>query len=117
MHVGIAYTVGVKRRFLPGYRKFSCVHHAMDHDGLELHLVDGSAVFMPTLILRGYKVYPNYSVAQEKIERLKKHSVSQSEQAPARSVSEEEAQRDFDAILAEMKARHAQQQGDVPSER
>lgn len=102
MNVGIAYTIGVKRRFLPGYRKFQCVHHSMDNDGLELHLVDGSAVFLSALVVRGYKVYPNYRVAQEKIKRL----AEQVSPKPAPRVpihDEERVQRDFDEILANVR--------------
>lgn len=108
MDLGIAYTVGVKRRFLPGHRKHKCVYHAHDSQGLELHLVDGSAVFLGNLMVRGYKVYPDYSIAQDKINRLKARARAEAKQQtpppsppPSSPGFDLEAEAGFDEILRE----------------
>lgn len=102
--VGVNYTVGVKRRFWFGFVDYEVVSHAYEHatGQLELHLVDGSHLNVPGLLRRPWKVYPNYSTAQEKIHRLRE-SVRQ-EQIKAEPVIDFKAEDDFDKILAEQAA-------------
>jgi hypothetical protein len=98
--VGVNYTVGVKRRFFPGFKTYQVIYHAYEHatGQLELHLVDGSSLNVPGLLRRPWRVYPNYRSAQEKINRLRE-SVRK-EQAPPNHVLDLAAEDAFGEILA-----------------
>lgn len=61
------YTIGIKRKFLPGYRLFSVTHHDNETiDGrtrLILNCADKSVVVVPDIAGRGVKVFPDYHYA------------------------------------------------------
>lgn len=84
--MNFVYTVGVKRRFLPGYTKYRVTAHKSQFDlngyslripRLVLTLADGSELALPGALDRGIIIYPDFksgldrleSEAQEKLER------------------------------------------------
>ena len=66
------YTVGVKRRFLPGYKKFKVTAHEPAVWGnvtvFAMTMADGSYVFVSNLDRRGVRVYPDYRVASARLQ-------------------------------------------------
>ncbi len=83
----VVYTVGIRRKFLPIYKKYKVVDHVQNtfivrnefKDALNviprlfLDLVDGSQVCVSRIDQRDWKVYPDYreKVELETKERLK----------------------------------------------
>jgi hypothetical protein len=53
----MSYTVGVKRRFLPGYRPYFVTGHSWSPRSVTLNLLDGSQEHIET---HGLKVYPDF---------------------------------------------------------
>jgi hypothetical protein len=70
MNVVLPYHVGIKRRFLPGFRKISVLSHSFTQDGLELHRADGVQEMVTNLVLRRWVVYPDYWMTKAKIEAV-----------------------------------------------
>lgn len=64
------YTIGVKRRFLFGFRKIKVYYHALTASGLELHRVDGAQELISNLKLARWIVYPDYWMVRAKVEAL-----------------------------------------------
>ncbi len=71
----LCYTVGIKRRVMPGYRKFTVFGHRSEKIGDSYRLVlkceDGSLVAVPALAKKEIKVYPDYDGAIENQAKLK----------------------------------------------
>lgn len=94
---GISYTVGVRRRFLPIFRKYVVTGHDTENmpSGARLHLVlaDGSQLAIPGIDRRVFKVYPDYRNAQLNLDKLR----ASVDRATIPQVVD--AETDFDAIL------------------
>lgn len=71
MDLIMKYTVGVGRRFLPGFRRYKVTGHTTEPVGniprLVLTCADGSIVAIPGLDKRKVKVYPDY---QDEVARV-----------------------------------------------
>lgn len=65
--MSLCYTVGIKRRFLPGYRKYRVYSHSWDTQKLEVVLVleldDGGFVSVG-MTRKEMKVFPDYHDAK-----------------------------------------------------
>ncbi len=81
MGLGIAYTVGV-RRLLPWFRRFKVTSHEATPAGLWLSLEGGARLYVAGWTVRAWKVYSDYGIAQQKIERLKAEIVRETQQQP-----------------------------------
>lgn len=71
----LTYHVGIKRRFLPFYKKYRVGAHyneqVIDKMRLILKVHDGSLVCVPDVGSRQIKVYPDFIAAEEAQRRLK----------------------------------------------
>lgn len=56
----MAYTVGIKRRWLPGYRKVLVSAHEVQQGWFIFNLADGSQERYPALSIPGLKVYNDF---------------------------------------------------------
>lgn len=56
----MAYTIGIKRRFLPGYRKVQVKGHDWQNGRFILNLTDGSQLHIPGFQTPDVKVYPDF---------------------------------------------------------
>jgi hypothetical protein len=56
----MSYTVGIKRRFFPGYRKVQVTAHDWNNFRFILNLTDGSQEIIPGFSSRGVKVYADF---------------------------------------------------------
>lgn len=68
----VCYTVGIKRRFLPGYRKFKVTSHEWLRDGAErmvAMVLDGGGYISVSMWGRELKVYPDYDRAKWLMDR------------------------------------------------
>ncbi len=76
----VAYTVGVKRRFLPGFKKFKVTGHDTEHFGdgarLLLYLMDGSILALPSVQRRVVKVYPDKRIADERVKSFRAQAMA-----------------------------------------
>lgn len=62
----MSYTVGIKRRILPGYRRVSVTAHSWEQGRFILNLSDGS---QEHVVAAGLKVYPDFWTHLAQIER------------------------------------------------
>jgi len=66
----MSYTLGIKRRFWPGYTKYRVTAHETDYNANEIrliiHLADGSKMVIPNMDRRVFKLYPDFSIAMQK---------------------------------------------------
>lgn len=67
------YTVGIKRKFLPGFRRYKVTRHraekvgGMEKPHMVLYLWRGGRLFVP--VDRGeFLIYPDYALHQKAIE-------------------------------------------------
>jgi hypothetical protein len=71
----LVYHVGIKRRFLPIYKKYKVIGHVNEPIGDKVRLVlrgaDGSLTCIPDVGKRQVKVYPDFVSAVEAQKRLK----------------------------------------------
>lgn len=83
----VSYTLGVKRRFLPGYRKFRTLGHKNETVGAEIRLVirtvDGALVTIPDVAKREIKVYPDFNNAMQNQKALKEQKQKDTKDADA----------------------------------
>lgn len=105
----IAYTVGIKRRFLPGFRKYTVTYHDTDeHMRLHMQLTDGSQIVVPGLHRQALKVYPDYRNAEIQLSKLRAAQAAPSAPAPVAvpvaPVVEDGA---FEALLNQRRAAQA----------
>lgn len=56
----MSYTVGIKRRFWPGYRLVQVTGHSWENFRFILNLTDGSQIVIPGFQAGGIKVYPDF---------------------------------------------------------
>jgi hypothetical protein len=91
------YTVGVRRRFLPVFKKYKVFRHdtetLAEGGRLILQLADGSQLGIPGIARRVVKVYPDYRAFEFRMQQ----------QSPAQQPAPT-AVEDFDAILAQQRA-------------
>lgn len=89
----LAYTIGIKRRFLPFYKRYSVYGHKTEvlagNVRLVMKLDDGSTLTVPEIAKRQLKVYPDYDNAIANQEKWKRGQAS-----PVPSAATEEAQTD-----------------------
>lgn len=75
-----SYTIGIKRRFLPFYRKFRVFGHKNETVGQDVRLVmtmvDGSTLAVPDIAKRFLRVYPDYDNAKANQEKFKAGKIS-----------------------------------------
>jgi hypothetical protein len=57
----MSYTVGIKRRFLPGFRKIAVLAHSWENFRFLLNLVDGSQLVIPGFRVDAIKVYADFN--------------------------------------------------------
>lgn len=107
MGVGIAYTVGV-RRLLPWFKRFKVTSHEATPAGLWLSLETGARLYVAGWTVRAWKVYPDYSIAQQKIERLKAELHQQT--PPPASPVQGDGDDGEDFFAAELERQRASQQ-------
>jgi hypothetical protein len=64
----MSYTIGIKRKFWPGYRKVSVNGHDWQNGRFILNLVDGAQEHVPGYSVRVLKVFPDFwtHIAREK---------------------------------------------------
>ena len=71
----ISYTIGIKRKALPLYKKFKVVAHSVDKDAQPSRLVltctDGSLIMVPRIHLDQWRVYPDFIPAQANLKKIK----------------------------------------------
>lgn len=96
----MAYTIGIKRRWIPGYRKVQVTGHDWQNWRFILNLSDGSQEHVPGFSLMTLKVYPDFWTHLQ-IERAK---------APPREVQRQGATVAAAPILEEP----VQEQGFIP---
>lgn len=63
------YTIGLKRRWLPGYRRYSVTKHDWQNFRFILNLADGSQEHIPGFSVSALKVYPDFWAHLAQLER------------------------------------------------
>lgn len=71
----MSYTVGIKRRFLPGYRKVQVTAHDWKDFRFILNLSDGSQESIPGFQLTCLKVYADFWTHLAQIEQSKANTI------------------------------------------
>jgi hypothetical protein len=95
------YTVGIKRRFLPGYRKFRVSVHEYRADRLLAMTLEDSSYVSVDMVGRECKVYDDYNTAQ----RLDAYREQQeAEKAAARAQIRKEVEDEMIAELGRLNA-------------
>lgn len=97
----ISYTVGIKRRFLPLFKRYSVTGHDTDSGCLLLNLTDGSQLSVPGVTQKVIKVYPDYRNAEIQLAKLRKRDVQPN--PPPVPVTDDE----FEAMLQQRRAAQA----------
>ena len=73
--VALSYTVGVKRRFLPFYKKYSVVGHTNESlagsTRLVLNMRGGSVIVIPEIHKKYVQIYPDYLSASSYLKKVK----------------------------------------------
>lgn len=65
----MAYTVGIKRRWIPGYRKVTVTGHDWQNWRFILNLADGSQEHIPGFTVGALKVYADFWTHLAQVER------------------------------------------------
>lgn len=90
------YTVGIKRRFLPGYRRFKVEHHEHELVGASIRLVlqcaDKSIVAIPHVADLGVKIFPDYDYAVTMKQRAQAEVAAIKEEAKAELIAQAQQQ-------------------------
>ncbi len=77
----LAYTVGVKRRFLPIFKTYKVVAHVVEAYADSWRLVltgaDGSVTILPGIHRKIYKIYPDLHAAERNQKRLREEKNGQ----------------------------------------
>ncbi len=69
---GLVYTIGIRRKAFPIYKKYSVVSHVVNEDGgLVLTGADGSVIVIPRILDREYKLFPDRLEADRNRKKLK----------------------------------------------
>jgi len=65
------YTVGLKRRFFFGWRKFKVQGHSWENGRLVMDLASGHQVHVPGVKIRAFQVYPDIKHVLQTLEQNK----------------------------------------------
>jgi hypothetical protein len=68
----VSYTIGIKRRFIPGYTKYRAVRHSWENFRFLVDLEDGSQLVIPGFRAEGLKVYPDFKTHIQDLESRKR---------------------------------------------
>lgn len=86
----MSYTVGIKRRFLPGYRKVQVTGHDWKDFRFILNLIDGSQESIPGFQLSSLKVYADFWTHLAQLERSSPGIVPRETPPPVTEAASEE---------------------------
>lgn len=71
-----AYTIGIRPRYLPFFKKYRVLKHSNEAIGstirLNLHCADGALIGIPDIAKQTIKLYPDYNESMQKQRALVK---------------------------------------------
>ncbi len=109
----MSYTIGIKRRFLPGYQKVKVTGHDWQHGRFILNREDGSQDHIPGFSTPRLKVYADFWTHLAQVERSRPVPKPEPEKAVVNEVQWQEPVPPPQRELSEVEKRAAQRVRDI----